>query len=288
MSSAPSLRDQDLARRIESIDSLSSPPASLDRVLSLASNAEASAAELASAIELDPAITARVLKLANSAYFGFSRHVETAEEAIMVVGFRSVRNLAACAAVAPVFAGGGAHIDRCSLWRHSCAVAEAGRLIAVQSNQEDGWAYVAGLLHDVGQVVLEELLEEEYGQILEEARADGELVRDERRALGVDHAWAGATLCERWQLSERIAGAIRHHHCPPEEWASAALVGLAERLAQEQGLGEEQEAAGSEASFRALQAALRLSAADLDALRESLAERREAIDLLYRETVAAA
>ncbi len=284
MSAADVDPQKDLTRKIEAVESLSSPPASLDRVLSLAGDAESSVPQLAAAIELDPSITARVLRLANSAYFGFSRHVETVDEAIMVIGFRNVRNLAACAALAPMFAGAGGGLDRAALWRHSCAVGEAARLIAARIDGDDGWAYVAGLLHDLGQVVLEEVLGAEYVAIVRAERAGGSLLAAEREALGADHAWAGGTLAERWQLSERIATAVGMHHGPVDRNAAPALVVLAERLAAEQDLDDANDPCDLEEPTDALQEVLSLSAEEVDAIRESLAERREAIELLHQET----
>ncbi len=275
---------KELARRIDAVESLSSPPASLDRVLSLAGDAESSVTQLAEAIELDPSITARVLRLANSAYFGFSRHVETVGEAIMVIGFRNVRNLAACAAVAPMFQGAGGGLDRSALWRHSCAVGEAARLVAAKLDGDDGWAYVAGLLHDLGQVVLEEVLGDEYVEVLGCERDGASLASAEREALGADHAWAGGTLCDRWQLSERIAVAVGRHHGPFEGAQAASLVALAERLAAELGIDDENDPVDAGAPMSPFLDVLRLSSEEVDELRDSLAERREAIELLHRET----
>ncbi|MDJ0847875.1 MAG: HDOD domain-containing protein [Myxococcota bacterium] len=273
-----------LARRIDAVESLSSPPASLDRVLSLAGDAESSVPQLAAAIELDPSITARVLRLANSAYFGFSRHVETVDEAIMVIGFRNVRNLAACAAVAPMFATSQRGLDRSALWRHSCAVGEAARLIAARIDGDDGWAYVAGLLHDLGQVLLEEVLADEYVEIVQAERDGSSLADAEREALGADHAWAVGTLADRWQLSKRITSAVGLHHGPYGRCPEAALVGLAEQLAAGLGLDDANDPCDPSQPTDAYQEILGLSGDDVDALRESLAERRDAIELLHQET----
>ena len=161
---------------------------------------------------------------------------------------------------------------------------EAARLIAARIDGDDGWAYVAGLLHDLGQVVLEEVLGAEYVAIVRAERAGGSLLAAEREALGADHAWAGGTLAERWQLSERIATAVGMHHGPVDRNAAPALVVLAERLAAEQDLDDANDPCDLEEPTDALQEVLSLSAEEVDAIRESLAERREAIELLHQET----
>ena len=281
-------RREALLQRLNQIETLASPPTSLDRILVLAGDPEANIGSLSEAIQVDPSITARVLKLANSAYFGFSRHVETVDEAIMVIGSRNVRNLAACAVVGPLFDGESAGIELSALWRHCCGVAEAARLIAIRQSTEDGPAYIAGLLHDIGQVILAETLREAYAVVLQKDRRIGGLDAVEREALGGDHAWAGGVLCERWHLSPGVIAAIRCHHQPErDESGSAARVCLAEWLAANEGLGDPSDPGlgESDAPESAILAQLRLAPADAEELAAQLGERREAIDMLYHESL---
>ena len=280
-------RQEDYRQRIGELEHLSSPPASLDRILELTGNSEAGVTELSEAIRMDPAITARVLRLANSAYYGFSRRVDSVDEAIMVVGFRNVRNLATCAALAPVFSGGHGALQREDVWRHSCAVAEGTRLVAAHRGPDDGGAYVSGLLHDLGQVVLDELEPDLYAEVIERQTAEpGPLRAVEREILGVDHAWAGAALCESWHLSPRIAGSVLHHvDAVPERHPDAALVALAEHLCVGVQLPDPLDTEPGEPPHPRILRALRLSPAEVDSLTEQLAERREAIDQLFRASV---
>lgn len=274
-----------LRGRIERIESLASLPVSFDRILGLALDAGTKVDDLARAIEADPVITARVLRLANSAYFGFRRRVEAIGEAVVVVGFRSVRNLAACVAVAPVFAREDGLLDRVALWRHSCGVAEASRLIAVHQSADDGAAYVCGLLHDVGQLVLSELLGGPYADAARGAAREGRCLEEvERDAFGVDHGWAGGVLAERWSLSERLVRAIRWHHTPEKDGeGAAARVALAEWLVGREGFGVPSEPQPDEPD-RGLLRLLRLHGDDLDRLADAVRARRESIDLLFRES----
>lgn len=281
-------RREELLGRIDEIRSLASPPVSLDRILRLASDPEAGAEELAEAIRPDPAVTARVLRLANSAYFGFSRQVSAIDEAVMVVGFRNVRNVAACAVVAPIFARDGAGIDLTALWRHSCAVAEASRLVALHQSAADGPAYVAGLLHDLGQTVLSTILGEEYARLVEKSAEGGALVEIETKALGVDHAWAGSTLARRWKLPSRLVSAIEHHHDESgEARRDAARVQIGEHLARQADFGEPTDPGSDPEPPHAALAALGLGASDMEVLVQAFEERRDAVDMLYQESVGA-
>ncbi len=287
MAEGNAAKQERLRKRLDEVDALASPPLSLDRILALAGDAEAGVRELSDAIRIDPAITARVLRLANSAYFGFSRQVESVDEAVMVVGFRNVRNLAACAAVAPLFGDGAEGVDLLALWRHSCGVAEAARLVAARQKADDGCAYVGGLLHDLGQVALCEALGDEYGQLVAKSPRQGaDLAAHERRLLGADHAWAGAELCERWRLSARVVAAIRGHHVwNGDPHGNAARVALAEKLAEREGFGDPLDVPGEAAPPDALLRVLKLRSGDVEALADQLRERREAVDLLYRESL---
>lgn len=277
---------EELALRISQIESLASPPVSLDRILSIAGDPDAGAEELASAIQMDPAITARVLKLANSAYFGFSRKVESVDAAVVVVGFRNVRNLAACAVVAPMFEGAGGGVGLAGLWRHSCAVAEAARLVAVDRNEDDGPAYVSGLLHDLGQSVLATALGERYSNVIEKREVGARLLTAERKELGVDHAWAGGEMIERWQLSSRIVRSIRFHHKPhPEGGAEAAQIAIAEYLAERCDFGDPNDPNECSPPAPETLRILQLQSGDVERLFETLQDRRDAIDLLYRESL---
>lgn len=253
----------------------------MDRILDLASDCESDIRELSRAIESDPAITSKVLRLSNSAYFGVAGGVGTVDRAILVVGYKNVLSLATCAALAPIFSSAGSSLDRGTLWLHSCATAEAARLLAEATGFDSSLAYVAGLLHDLGVVVLAEVFEKEYEEVLAECRRSGDrLARSEARLLGVDHAWAAGVLFERWTLPERLCTATALHHDPSQDATGfAALVAIANHLVSAAGLfGPEEWMPCEPPSTRWLEAT-GLSSEQLTGVVEDFETRRAAIEL---------
>lgn len=235
------LDPETLARVVERLPAL---PHTLWRVMKLTSDPEATAADLARAVGADQALTAGILRLANSAFYGLSRKVATVKEAVVVVGFEMVRSMAMATSVSPFFKGKmeGYWLQRGELWKHSLACGATARLLARRSRMvppEEG--FVAGLLHDMGKVVLDVYVRQHYQAILEKVEAGGgSFVAAERETLGYDHAQVGARLAERWNLPPALVEAIAHHHQPmaaPEHRGLACLTHLADLLAMMLGVG---------------------------------------------------
>lgn len=268
--------------KIESLKSLASPPGSVDRIFDLAADSESRIEDLTTAIESDPAVSARLLRLANSAYFGLPARVASIHKAIVVLGYRTVQNLAACIALAPAFHGGRGGVDRSRLWLHSCAVAEAARLAALETASEPAAAYLAGLLHDIGQVVLEEAIPDLYAPVLRRAAVKGSVLREiERDALGLDHAEAGGWLAAHWNLPRKLRESIQNHEAQSGAGLAGWVVPLAEHVALEEGFAG---APGDAPDASRILESANLGVADLESLRERFKQRRDAIALLYRES----
>ncbi len=271
----------ELRREIQRLESISSPSGSLDRILELAADCESDIGELTTAIESDPAVTSKVLRLSNSAYFGASGKIETVSRAILVIGYKNVQSLATCAALAPVFVGDDPRVDRSVLWLHSCATAEATRLVGARTTLDPSVAYVAGLLHDLGVVVLSEVLGDPYGRTIETCRkSDVPLAEIERKRFGVDHPWAASVLFEQWTLPERLIAAVTLHHAPREEPTGfAAGVALADHLAAAAGFPSPSGQAPQGLPPTYVLDLLGLKGDDYEALGDELEERRGAIEL---------
>lgn len=161
--------------------------------------------DLARRIAADQALAARVLRLANSPFYGLARQVGSIEEAVMVLGFRAVRSLVVWAALASTVVGlhPGTGFDTRRFWRHSIAAAVAARQVARVAGLNAETAFTIGLLHDIGQLVLAALCPERYAP--DAATAAGPLF---------SHAEAGAELATDWQLPPAICTAIACHHDP--------------------------------------------------------------------------
>ena len=176
---------------------------------------ETSARDLAQIIEKDSSVTARILKVINSAYYGLSGHVSTVSHAVPLLGVQVVKNIVLTFSVRDVFSQSrkqGAEFQK--LWEHSFSTAVASRLLAGAANYPDlEGALVAGLLHDIGVLVFMKNDPEEWREALAESQQGGASLCDvEARRFGITHAELGALLAEKWLLPEILVTPIRHHH----------------------------------------------------------------------------
>jgi putative nucleotidyltransferase with HDIG domain len=225
-----------LRAEVLSAKDLPTIPAVLARIIAVVDGQHSSARDLVELIERDQALTSRILKLANSALFGLSRKVATVPRAVVLVGFTTVRNLALGVKLWDALAGGGRHRGRVEgLWRHSALVAAAAKLIASRIRGVDpDTSFTAGLLHDVGKLILSLKLGAGYWTIVDGVGEGEEIAGGERLHLGVDHAEVGGWLAEAWRLPPSIVAAIRDHHrgelLEREPWTVAEVVGAANQL----------------------------------------------------------
>jgi putative nucleotidyltransferase with HDIG domain len=201
----------------------------------------ASVADCAARIRQDPALTARLLRLANSAFYGVPGRVAGIDDAVQLIGLRSLRLLAMTAAVTLQFQappGAARWLD--AFWRHTLAVAHLAQGLAERRGLPVERAYVAGLLHDIGRLVL---------------RSAG----PEAESWGADHAAVGAAVARHWHLPEAVAAAIAAHHMPPGGGGAPTLIDVvhvADTLAHGLGFGydeREQPPAIDAASWQRLQ-----------------------------------
>ena len=209
-------------------------PVLLARILAVVDGDRSSARDLVDVMQRDQVLAGRVLRLANSGFFGFSRQVATLSRAVMLLGFSSVRSLALGVKVWETLMGQG-NASLAALWEHSALVGAAARLIAQRTRTADPEeVFTAGLLHDIGRVVLARKFPAEYAAVMEPAAAaGGSLVERERAVFGVEHTQAGAWLGETWALPKPIVDAAARHHeeiTAATPLGTALIVNLANRL----------------------------------------------------------
>ncbi|GAB1399207.1 HDOD domain-containing protein [Aminivibrio sp.] len=207
---------------------------------------DSSAQDVAASLSRDEGLVIRTLKLANSAAYGISREISSLTEAIALLGYKNISNIVLSASVYTVMdkALSGYALDRGTLWRHSLTVAYASRFIAQRTGRTPPEeAYVSGLLHDIGKVVLNDYVRFGYGIILRLVEDENVSFLDaEHRVLGFDHAAVGALLVEKWNLPEAYKYAVAHHHTPndlkdPRYQAGVDVVHLANSLCLMLGVG---------------------------------------------------
>jgi putative nucleotidyltransferase with HDIG domain len=207
-------------------------PAMLGQILRLVEREDTSAKELVTLIEHDQALTGKMLRLANSAFFGQARRVATIPRAVMLLGFSTVRNLALGVKVWDTLAGGLNPRRLEELWGHAVMVAIGSKALTAKLCAGDpDEAFTAGLLHDVGRVVIAGRFGDAYWKTLAEAPATQSADTVEQATFGVDHTEVGGWLLEAWGLPPAIVEAARLHHAALERSGRGALVAVANQLA---------------------------------------------------------
>jgi putative nucleotidyltransferase with HDIG domain len=195
--------------------------------------------QISEVIRRDPSLTARLLRLVNSVYYGLTSPVNSIEEAVFYLGVRQIRQLAVVTPVIEDFhrLAGNTLFPWREFWQHCIATAILTREFTNPIIRgEDESDYVAGLVHDVGKIVLASGFPEHFRAIyLDGALEDGDLLEREQRILGIDHAELGAIYLSQHNLPEMLVEVARHHHCPENSTKSpelAAAVHLADMLAR--------------------------------------------------------
>lgn len=205
----------ELDRICNRIYEISTLPQVAARVMEVASDPKSGALELKEAMEIDAALSSRVLRCVNSSAYATSERITSLQHAVTFLGFKEVRNLAMTASVSKLFTGDvsiGAY-QRGALWRHLVSVGICSRLIAHRLNEvEAEEAFLAGLLHDVGIVLEDQYLNDHFVQVMESLSDDSILCDVETEVIGFSHARLGGKLAEAWRFPRPAADAILHHH----------------------------------------------------------------------------
>ncbi len=229
----------EIKARILAAGNLPTLPLVALEVTRLAENPLTSVPEMVRLIRNDPALTALILRAANSDYYGMPRRIDSLNMALVVLGMREISNLVTSISVLKTFpeAPNANGFDSPSFWNHSAGCAEIARVIAAQLHLHFHDAeYTAALLHDMGKIVLDQFFHAEYAEAQQLERAEGILsIEAERRILGADHAEIGAWLAETWSLPPAICEAIRHHHHPwlaTDHRALAGVICVSDQLAK--------------------------------------------------------
>lgn len=219
---AQQLQDQPsagLVELLERCEEISTLPQVALRVMHVASDPESGAADLRQVVESDPALSARVLRMVNSAAFGLSATCGSLHQAISYLGFNQIRNLAITASVSETFKLEqkiGSY-ERQTLWRHLVAVGICARMVGMRSglaNYEDG--FLCGLLHDVGIILMDQLVHPQFRQFHQQIDPHRDLTEQEHEFFGFDHAQLGCEMARSWGFAEATRAAIRWHHASQE------------------------------------------------------------------------
>lgn len=221
-------------------DCLPAAPRVLPQLLTLLSNPDCETSEVVELISFDPALTAKVLRIANSAAFGLARAVTDIDEAVKRLGLRTIYQLVAAAAGSNALQTKSQSAPQpAGLWEQSVTTALAAQIIAKDLKLDEGTQFTAGLLHDIGKIVLAEVWKDQYLTLLEtNTPAPHNLVDSEKEMFQVSHAELGGRLLAHWKFPPGISASVWHHPAPvpgmPFERETACLT-LAEFIAESDG-----------------------------------------------------
>ncbi len=207
-----------LDKIISTIGDLPASPAVVSVVMGLTSNLDSNVQEISKVLSSDQTLTAKVLMLSNSSFYGRPKEVMTLDEAIPILGFFAVRSMVIATSAQTMYSSGGEDNPREWLWRHSLSTAVAARQIAgdlKHPTREE--IFIAALLHDIGKLVLMQKLPEQYQHVIEAVgRGDGSFLTIENEQFGFNHCDVAEVLLEQWSFPNRLIEAIREHHRPVE------------------------------------------------------------------------
>ncbi len=252
-------------------------PEATRRLLTVMRDEEASAQDVAKVLSSDQALAGKVLKLANSSFYGVANEVTTISRAVVIMGFTGIRNMALGFGTTSALKELESGLELDTFWAHAMANAAAVQVLAPHMGRriDPEEAFLAGLMHDIGAYVLAAAVPDEYRQVL--ASSEGSLEDRERAATGFSHCQVGQGLLQFWELPQPFADAARYHHdieqATSGEQPLTTLVALADILACVHGGSFEPPA--SESDLGRLMAAAGISA---DALMIALAGMNRKLD----------
>lgn len=221
---------------IEKVGDLVSLPEVCVRVNALIDDPNSTISDVSKVISQDPGMTARMLRIANSAFYGLSYKVDTVDKAATIIGMSKIRELVLATSVAKTLPNDIFTMH--AFWKHSiyCGLAAKALSLAIKKGQADA-LFIAGLLHDVGQLVMFHVIREETSEALMasvEEPDEPPIDEVERRMIGFDHCQLGSALASKWQLPDLLCDCIAFHHQPglaERNQDEVAIIHMADTLA---------------------------------------------------------
>jgi putative nucleotidyltransferase with HDIG domain len=236
---------KDIKDVLKKINKLPPMPEVVSKMLRISHDTAVSAKEVVELVKYDQSITANVLRLCNSSYYSLPRNIASLNEAVVMLGNKTLYNI-----IFASFSEGmlnkkneGYLMEKGNLWKHSLSCAILAKEIALKVNYKDEQlAYSAGLMHDVGKMVLDDFILENSDAILKKVREqDTDFNEIEEDIIGISHAEAGAILAENWKFPKAIISAIGYHHTPDkakEDEDVVCIVHIADALSFMFGFGD--------------------------------------------------
>ncbi|NLD93428.1 MAG: HDOD domain-containing protein [Fibrobacter sp.] len=202
--------------KLDGIENLPTLPVMVQQIQKLINSPNSSMNQIGALISKDQAIAARVVRLVNSAFYGLGRKVSSIPQAIVVLGLNTVKNLVTGVSVIRMFetTDKASIFNRDMFWLHSLGCAMGARLIAKSMGRSEPEDYfLAGLLHDIGVLILDQFFHDEFISVLKHANdATIEYHTAEQKVLGLTHCEVGAIVAEKWKIPDFLIQTMRYHH----------------------------------------------------------------------------
>lgn len=278
---APDKAKTVVEKALSSIGDIATLPEVTIKIIGIVEDPKSTARDLHEVIKNDPALSVKVLKVVNSAFYGLPGQVASVDRAIILLGLSAVKNIAIAASIARLFKGKkiSDQFSAADLWRHSVAVAVAARSLAKCSPHPvmADEIFVAGLIHDIGTLVERQAYPDQFSEVIQRCTDDpsADFLEMEREIIGADHQAFGVGLTTKWKFPRHLRAAVGFHHNPEsvsvELRNMATLIRLADVMACEEKLGFYYSARGDAMNKEQLDA-LGITQPQVDEVRAGLAE----------------
>jgi len=237
--------EKKLKKIVDEIVGLPTLPTVLTNVTKMMQNPRVSAAQVGQVIQSDVSLTSKILKLVNSAFYGFPSRISTVTHAIVILGFNAVRSTAMSVSVFDSFGGGSdtEGFDRMEFWKHSIGCGATAKILAKKMNMKElEEAFIAGLLHDIGLIILDQFVHKEFVEITKLVKEKDILIRDAEKEIlgGVTHGELGAWLGKKWNMAPALIEVIETYNNPSsssENYLLTSIVHVADILTRALGIG---------------------------------------------------
>jgi putative nucleotidyltransferase with HDIG domain len=234
-----------IRKTLETVSTIPTLSVVIDKIARLLQNPQTSAEEIGKVITTDQALAAKVLRLVNSAFYGFPGRISTITHAVVILGFSTIKNIVLTASIFEAFTkkkNTESDFNIEQFWLHSIGCGAASQAIAKHIGfKEKEECFIAGLIHDIGKIILCYFFPEEFEAVFQNARSRNILFhKSEREVLGITHDEIGAIITKRWNLPANLQLTVQNHHCPsPEQegYSMTAIVHAADILTRAMEIG---------------------------------------------------
>jgi HD-like signal output (HDOD) protein len=224
-------KELEIRKMLESVSVIPTLSIVIDRLSELLENPKTSAEEIGKAITTDQALAAKVLKLVNSAFYGFQEKISTITHAVVILGFSTVKNIVLTAAIFDVFSpqkNKFTEFDMKRFWLHSIGCGAASKALARRIGfKEHEECFIAGLIHDIGKIILCHNFPSEFEKAFNHASTNKCLFYEsEKCTIGITHDQIGEIIGKRWNLPKNLRNAMRYHHEPDPDVLYYTMTGI--------------------------------------------------------------